>query len=315
MHSSRFSPFSFWMLLAAAGAAVLPDEMQGAFRSLMGDLVKPGCAAWTEAGQRIASMKSKWAVAPVDPDPEIRRLQSELDAAMALLRKRELQLARLQEEAAANRSPLFVQTSEQPPERLAQPLLVEVGVLGAGHAAAWRKGRWLDQGKATGLIEEAPVLASAQSLLDVGRDVRLSAEDAVLSGRSVIGKVAQVGRWTSTFLLVTDAEYRGRAQLVREAGDGYVFGAKGIMKGQGEPLCRLEGVPAAEMVDVGDAVYTADRDGLLPTPLYYGKVVEATLPDRAREWRILVQPAERPNDLTTVQVLRSALNPRRVAAN
>ena len=106
MHSSRFSPFSFWLLLAAAGAAVLPDEMQGAFRSLMGDVVKPGCAAWTEAGQRIGEMKVKWVAAPIDPDPEIHRLQSELDAANVLLRKRELQLARLQEEAAANQSPL-----------------------------------------------------------------------------------------------------------------------------------------------------------------------------------------------------------------
>jgi cell shape-determining protein MreC len=152
-------------------------------------------------------------------------------------------------------------------------------------------------------------------LIDLGRDARISPEDTLLLGRSVIGKVHRVGRWTSTFLLVTDADFRGRAQLVRALQEGYVFGAKGVLRGQGDASCLLEGIPATETVEPGDLVYTADRDGPLPTPLYYGKVVEATLDDSAREWRIVVKPVERPTDLTDVQVLRSALNPRRLLAN
>jgi rod shape-determining protein MreC len=313
--STRPSAITYWLLVAAAGLMLLPRPQQAALRLIVGDLVKPGCLACNEIRQRASAWMVEWKAAPVESDPEIRRLKQELEAATSLARQREVQLARLREEAAANSPPLFSQASAPQQKRLAQPLLIEAGVLGDGHATMWRKGLWLDQGKKAGLLEEAPILAGSQSLLDLGRDARLSAEDTVLLGRTVIGKVTAVGRWTSTMLLVTDADFRGRAQLVRATSDGFVFGAKGILKGQGEPLCRLEGVPATEMVDAEDSVYTADRDGLLPTPLYYGKVVEATLPDRAREWKIMVQPAERPADLTKVHVLRAALNLKRVMAN
>lgn len=311
----RHSSLSIWLLIAAAGLMLLPEEMQAKCRLLIGDLVKPGCLAWRGIHRQVVVAWRPTKATAADTDPEVQRLRDELASANIRVRQLEVQYARIQEEAAAHRPPLFASSDEQRPTRLALPVLIDAAVLGAGHTSLWRKGRWLEQGKAAGLMEEAPILASANPLLDLGRDAQLSPEDGLLLGRSVIGKVAQVGRWTSTFLLVTDAEYRGRAQLVRETADGYVFGAKGVLKGQTDATCVLEGVPAEDSVDVGDSVYTADRDGLLPTPLYYGQVVEATLLDRAREWRIVVQPAELPQDLTHVQVLRSALNPRRVMGN
>jgi len=309
------SAMSYALLVAAAGLMFLPPRLQATLRTLAGDFVRPGCVVWKDVEQHIASRIAGWKDSSDKHGPEIQHLKAELETAQRLVRQREVQLARLRETTAAHTPPLFSQSASSPPARLAQPQLIEAGVLGEGHAAAWRKGLWLDQGKKTGLLEEALILSSSQSLLDLGRDARLSPEDAVLLGRSVIGKVTSVGRWTSTMRLVTDVEFRGRAQLVRTTSEGFVFGAKGILKGQGKPLCRLEGVAANEMVHAGDSVYTADRDGLLPTPLYYGQVTEATLPDRAREWQIKVQPAERPSDLTKVEVLRTALNPKRVFAN
>ena len=49
------------------------------------------------------------------------------------------------------------------------------------------------------------------------------------------------------------------------------------------------------------------------TPLYYGRVVEAKLGDDDREWTILVKPVPLPTQLTTVHVLRMAVNPQRLA--
>ena len=129
----------------------------------------------------------------------------------------------------------------------------------------------------------------------------------------MIGKVEHVGRWTSTFQRVTDSRYRGRAQLIRETKSGFVFEAQGILKGQGGPLCKLEGIPAGKSVRVNDAVYTAERDGILPTPLYYGQVVDAVLGMDDREWTVYVKPAAVPSQLTRVHVLRTAVNPDRLA--
>jgi rod shape-determining protein MreC len=155
---------------------------------------------------------------------------------------------------------------------------------------------------------------SNHALVDVGRDGDLSPEDGVLLGRCVIGKVERVGRWTSTFLLLTDSGYRGRAQLVHQADSGYVFGAKGILEGQGEPLCRLRGIASSDSVTVGDAVYAATREGLSSTPLYYGRVVEASLGPSDSEWKVLVEPVPVPSDLQSVQIMRTAVNNERLTA-
>lgn len=315
MTNPRVPFVSLWLLLAAAGLMVLPEEMQARCRVLLGDVLSPGCKVWRAAAGPVQWLAARWKPAASSSDAAVQQVRDELDAERSRTRRLEILLARTQEELQAQRMPLFDSNSDLRAERLAQPVLVDAAVLGPAHTTLWRRGRWLDEGKAAGLLEEAPILADSKPLLDLGRDAGLSAEDRLLLGRCVIGKVAQVGRWTSTFSLVTDAEFRGRAQLVRETHEGFAFGAKGILKGQGTEVCRLEGIAAEESVNVGDRVYTADRDGLLPTPLYYGEVIEATLPDGAREWQVLVRPATCPTELTNVQVLRSALNRKRVMAN
>ena len=200
-------------------------------------------------------------------------------------------------------------------QRLLIPSLLEVAVLGDTVAEQWRAGKFLDHGAKSGMKENELVLAPQKPqrpLIDLGEDADISADDALLLGRCVIGKVEHVGRWTSTLQLVTDPRFRGRAQLIRETESGFVFETQGILKGQGGPLCKLEGIPAEKSVRVNDAVYTAERDGILPTPLYYGQVVEAVLGTDDREWTVYVKPAALPTRLTRVQVLRTVINPERL---
>lgn len=300
------------LLLLAAGLCLLPVETRYKLQTAAGDLVQPGCRCWNWVCAAIAPSPRHHheGIAAADSQPV--SAPPTLAAAERRIRQLEFQLARMQEELRSHHPPLFAQFAAETPERLAQPLLIEAAILGSSHARNWRKGSWLDQGKAQGLQEDALILTSEQSVLDLGRDFQVSPADAVLWGRCVIGKVQQVGRWSSTLLPVTAPEFRGRAQLVRQTEQGYVFGPKGMIKGQGTSTCILDGVPADEAVEVGDAVYTADRDGILPTPLFYGAVIEARLDEREQAWRILVQPAELPADLTTVQILRTRGNPSRL---
>ena len=159
------------------------------------------------------------------------------------------------------------------------------------------------------------MVQSRHPLVDLGRDGELSPEDGLLLGRCVIGKIERVGRWTSTFILLDRFEYRGRKRNWSiKPESGFVFGAKAILKGQGTSKCRLEGIGTSDAVAIGDAVYTTNRDGLQGTPLYYGRVIEATLGVDDKEWKVLVDPVPIPRDLDSVQVLRTAFNTERLAA-
>ncbi len=196
---------------------------------------------------------------------------------------------------------------------LVRPQLVEARVLGEESATAWRGAKFLSVGARGGIAESALVLDDARPLIDLGRDADLSEGDAVCAGRIVIGKVAEVGRYSSTLRLVTDPAYTGRARLVRRTSQGLVFGAEGTLAGDGSELCRLKHI--ADPVNVGDEVFTGGTDGVAPLPMYYGRVVRAELPPGAGEWSVWVKPAAADEPLDAVLILRRAINAERLAAN
>ena len=310
--SSASLPVAFGLVLIGVGLSFAPDGVASRLRGAVTDAMRPGQQA---VGATCDSLRVGLASLTSQPvrtqQIEVARLRRELDDAKARGTALAARLAKAHEERE-HESALPTAVRRLP--RLASIALIEAAVLGDVHAEQWRSGKLLDRGEANGVRESSLVVNSRQPLVDVGQDGELSPEDSVLMGRSVIGKIERVGRWTSTLLLLTDAAYRGRAQLIQEAESGFAFGARGILKGQGGPLCKLEGIAATESVRVGDGVYTADRDGLVSTPLYYGKVVEATLGPDDREWKVSVEPAPLPSRLTSVQVLRTSVNPERLAA-
>ena len=81
----------------------------------------------------------------------------------------------------------------------------------------------------------------------------------------------------------------------------------GILLGH-TTVCAVELEPYCRKV-----LLQRQRDGILPTPLYYGQVVEAVLGPDDREWTVFVKPAPLPSHLTHVQILRTILNPERLA--
>jgi cell shape-determining protein MreC len=307
-------------VLAAAAAAIVAIGLLCASRTLTDrlrtgilDATRPGQEALAAAISRTTEQLSR--LRSVNDPAELQRLRNEL--AGWKLRSRQLALA-----AAAAREELQqMQESGPAPASLTsvRPLvgvdLVAASVLGAEHARQWRAGRFINQGTTAGIPDAALVLESTEPVLDQGRDAGLITGQPVYAGRCVVGRVWHVGHWMSTVQPVTHPEYRGSAQIVRQTGSEHVYGPHGILAGTGEPLCRLTIIDATAGIEVGDDVYTGERDGTLPFPMYYGKVASAVLDPQTLQWEIRVQPAVPELTGRAVCVLRRSLNGFRVAAH
>ena len=202
--------------------------------------------------------------------------------------------------------------ASEPVPPLVLPRLIEARVLGEETAALWRARKLLAAGAADQIAESALVLDDSRPLVDLGQDAGVSPGDAAYAGRIVVGKIAEVGFYSSTLRLVTDPAYKGLARLARRTSRGLVLGPEGTVVGDGSELCRLKHI--AEPVNVGDEVFTGGTDGAVPARMYYGKVVRAELEPGAREWSVWVRPAAT-EGLESVLILRRALNPDRVLAN
>src|SRR5262249_38655157 len=191
--------------------------------------------------------------------------------------------------------------------------LMAARILGEETAALWRGRKLLSVGAGGGIIESALVLDNTRPIVDLGEDADLSPGDAAYAGRIVIGKIAEVGRFSSTLRLVTDPGYSGRARLFHRTSQGLLSGVEGTIVGDGSDLCRLRRIN--DPVNVGDEVFTGGADGALPLPMYYGKVVRAELEPGANEWSVWVKPAATDEPLETVLILRRVVNGDRVLAN
>lgn len=301
------------MLGGAAGLHCLPESLSDLLRASLHDAVHPGARLlhWSLAEGRgwVDQIRS----APVDPS-RITELEVELAASRTETQSARVQAALLREKLAElEKLTTRVQPSAKSEALFVSELLPAL-VLGEGTRALWREGNLIDKGTAHGLTESLLVLDDARTIIDQGESTGVEPEQEVYAGQTVVGRIATVGRWTSSVERVTDRNYRGLAQIARQTAAGLVFGAEGILEGDGSATCRLREIPVTDSVEVGDDVYTGGRDGRIRAPMYYGKVVEARLNDGATAWEIRVQPAVGNAPLRAVNVLRTKLNPHRMLA-
>lgn len=309
-----------WMLalagLLGAGLLCVPPAYANLLRSAARDVMQPGQLLLTRTLESGRELWKRWTPIARTPANEP---SEELLARLESLEARERRLAA--EKAALSDELKRAQTSTPglPAIEQSTPLmrgeLVEARVLGGDAEVAWRSRKSLSTGSAAGIQELALVLEAPRRLLDQGSDTLLAADQPVYAGRTVVGRVGLVGHYSSTLILVTDAEYRGRARLARETPRGLTFGIEGTLKGDGTELCRLDSLPSTEPVSVGDAVFTGTADGVHPAPMYYGTVARAELQPGSLRWSIWVKPAADLEQLRKLHVLRTAVNPNRVLAN
>jgi len=87
----------------------------------------------------------------------------------------------------------------------------------------------------------------------------------VVTPEGIVGKVVAAYPTASEVVLVTDPEFAAGVS-------GQKSGARGTLKGQGEPLCRVDYVPIEEKVEVGEWFYTSGDDRIFPRGLPVGTV-------------------------------------------
>jgi len=299
---------TYWTTAAVCGVAMAlffsPAWIQGPLRAAVIDVVVSGQSL---AVDRFESWrKSACGIAAIDKTParsgDAAQTQDRFRELESQCRRMRIENARLREELALAEkygvSPLPVATGRQ----AQAPTLLRVAVVSGETMARWSSLQHLNQGRTQGVTESSLVLDEGQPHVNQGSDAGIEPELDVLVGRCVVGRIASVGRWTSTIELVTDPRYRALAQIVRPSEGGGTFGTEGILVGQGAGRCKLNDVPTTQSVRVGDEVYTSDRDGRSPVPLYYGRIIRVE--ESGRQWDITVEPAVKANDLTSVAVLK-----------
>lgn len=293
------------LCLVGLGLGLFPATMAARWRGLVRDALRPGQSLLLKTAKQVTRDGSS--------RTELADVRNRAQVAEERARQLELRVERLERLVRAADVPRGKGGDQARSDPLFVPQLVSARVLGEVSRALRGSLKLVGAGTAGGVVPQTFVLDETQTLVDQGVEAQVSVGDAVYAGRSVIGKIVEAGQYASTLQLVTDAGYSGRARLARRTHDGLAFGAEGTLTGSGESVCRLKRIQ--EPVNVGDEVYTGGTDGVLPYPMYYGRVVRAELEPGAAEWTIDVKPAAKLDQLDDVLILRLAVNQARLLAD
>lgn len=311
----RYVLFAF--LIAALALSLSSSRVASPARNVWREALHPGLQAITALDDLIDRWYENLLAAP---QRELNASRQQVAALTEQLRQRDLQL-QLAHSNLANTSDNANQSSPAPNlPPLVNCRTVSARVLGQQPQFFLARQDLIDLGRSSGISAKSLIIDDTRSavdhpLLDAGSDAALEPEHLVVSGRSVWGKVAEVGQHTSTVLRITDAGYRDVVQLASPRNGRLQFIARGVLTGAGDARsCKIELVNTSEPVNVGDQVFSVD-DGVLNGPLWYGRVIKAEKKAVAAYWEIWMQPAvaadHPPN---RVAVLQMELNPARVAA-
>jgi rod shape-determining protein MreC len=293
----------------AVGLMLLPKRYADTARGLAGTALRPAqravFTARNAAGRAASGLGAyhRTAARLADAEQEVQTLEQEN--------------RRLSAELAVAKAAGPVPASGSENDRL-DPLLVTrcvpAVVLGHQARAFLARHHLLDVGAGSGVEPGALVVDAPCELLDQGETAGIEPGQLVLAGSRVWGKVVEVGPHTATVRTLTEPGYRDLVRLGSSGPRGLVrLGPRGLLEGTGEPLARIRQIEVTEPVAVGDVVFTAGAAGVLPQPLVCGRVVRVERPTGAAHWDIWVELAVGAGEPDRVAVLRTELNPARVA--
>ena len=136
-------------------------------------------------------------------------------------------------------------------------------------------------------------------IVDKGRRAGVKPGMAVVTADGAVGKVQVAHGTSSLVLLISD----------RDSGIGVLLNnsrARGIIKGTGEPECRLEYIDAEVEVAVGETVYTSGEDRVFPKGLPVGEVTRVGAVSEYQE--IHMRPFAALNRLEEVLVVTAGVH-------
>lgn len=289
--------------------ALLPARAVEPLRTLYNRALEPGQIIAGRLVTRAETLVARFVHASATAD-EVAELS--VDAARLRARNQELETALALAQARAAQADATNNLPPLPPLVLTEA--IRARVLGRRAGALLTETEILAAGSSSGIHRNALALVDSGVMVDAGTDAEVVAGDFALAGRRVYGKVFEVAPHTCVVRGADQPSYRDVVQLVKVVDGQPQFGATGILEGAGTGRCRVRMVAASEAVAAGDLVFTARDEGLSTQPLLYGAVTRCERSPGAPHWDIwmdLDDARERPSHLV---VLRSTLNPARVAA-
>jgi cell shape-determining protein MreC len=219
----------------------------------------------------------------------------------------ESQLAALMSQAP-DRAPPRTSGLDAP---LIETQLVSARVLGQQARQFLTSRALLDVGNRAGLENGAVALDAP--LLDVGEASGLAPGRMVLDWSSIVGRISEVGRHTSCLQRITDESYRDLVRIVQVRDGSKLPGARGLLVGSGDGMCRVRMVDISQPVAVGDVVVADGLGGIVSTPPRYGTVARVAQSPGSAHWDIWVQPDADVRNLDVVSVLKTDVSAVRVA--
>jgi cell shape-determining protein MreC len=295
------------VLAAALALMFLPPSISAPLRGAVAAALAPGQRwagggrAWAERHWDAVRLRLATAEEQQAMSREISRLRErneDLETALDLALAREESLKTDYAQSPAAAAPLV------------RAELVQARVLGPQARSFLQRRELLDVGGQAELAPGSLVFAGSPAVLDQGRNAGLQADDVALAGRRVAGKLIDVAAQTSSMQRVTELGYRDLVQLAHANGERLRLGAKGVLEGRGEPLCRIGLIEITEPVSAGDLVLAAG-DG--SSGAVYGRVARVERRASDAHWQIWMAPAVGRDLPDQVSVLRLRLNPERVA--
>lgn len=146
--------------------------------------------------------------------------------------------------------------------------------------------------------------------LDVGTEQGIEPGMGVTQGHYVLGKVTSVGRWSSTVVLLTSAQCKISAKVLRNQKQGLLMGGEA---GEGGLMCRMKYVFDDEKtpkpaVKQKDQIVTSGTDPAFVPGMPIGSVAKTLSPKGGLFYDIQILPLA---DLSTVYSVLVLKNTRR----
>ncbi len=134
------------------------------------------------------------------------------------------------------------------------------------------------------VIACSPSARSRTIVINKGRGEGVRKGMPVMTWEGVVGKVIRTSSASSIILLIIDRNFSVDALVQRTR-------TRGILEGEGGPLCQLRYVPRTDEIKVGDRIITSGLGGVFPKGLFMGKVVKVEKKEHGFFQKVEVSPS------------------------
>jgi rod shape-determining protein MreC len=136
--------------------------------------------------------------------------------------------------------------------------------------------------------------------IDHGSSSGIALNMPVVTAGGIVGRVVALSPWTAQVMLVTDEKAAAGAIVGQLGGSGALGSVRGLGK---NGLIEMRYVSGLDKVEVGDFILTTGQDGIYPSGLSVGEVVQVKPGTATQSHEILIRPGARLDQLEEVAVL------------